>query len=81
MNATKENILEVIQDIIKNASDDERFGLTMDILFEAALWGGYNHAESIGMLECVKYNLQRSFEDCEICDECKAKEKNLPKLN
>lgn len=39
---------------IGECNDDERFTFAMDLLFDVALHGGCNAAESIGMLELTK---------------------------
>jgi hypothetical protein len=73
-----EKFIDGMIEFIKGASDDERLGLVADIIFQAALWGSYNHYESLGLLEEVKRDLQAAMDDY-ICDDCRQKEEEEKK--
>ena len=43
--------------IEKLTTDDERYNFAHSLIFDLALWTGYNSYETIGILECVKQEL------------------------
>jgi hypothetical protein len=65
---------------IKDIDDEIRVEFAVIVAFHAALYLGYNHVESIGILECAKTDLQRSWDDC-VCNDCKEKEEAILKVD
>lgn len=61
--------------IDKLTNDEERYNFAHLVIFDIALWTGYNSYETIGLLECVKQELMDAIKntpkdcdgDCENC--------------
>ena len=69
----KDKIVNKVVKALEGRKKGKRFSLAMDILFHAALYGGYNHCESIGMLELTKDELNKTHNEV-VCNECREKE-------
>lgn len=59
--AKKVTATEEWQDAVKNHMDklneDEKREFAHSVIFDIALWAGYNTYEMVGILECVKLDL------------------------
>lgn len=59
--------------IDKLTTDQERYDFAHAVIFDTALWTGYNGYEMIGLVECVKMELLealRNNPDCD-CEDCR----------
>jgi len=54
-----EEFLDEIIDFIKALPDDEKASFACQATFQAALWGGINHVEMLGILECAKADITK----------------------
>ena len=75
----QEKFIDNMIKFIKDVDDETRVEFAVNVVFHAALYLGYNHVESIGIVECAKTDLQRSWEDC-ICNDCREKEESSLKV-
>lgn len=57
ISSTDEWVDAAIEHLKKIEDSDERYTFTHSLIYNLALWGGYNTYEMIGILECVKNEL------------------------
>ena len=56
---------DAVKDHLDKLDEDEKRDFAHNVIFEIALWTGYNTYEMIGILECVKIDLLESFKNVE----------------
>ena len=56
---------DAVRDHIKKLNEDEKRQFAHAIIFDAALWTGYNVYEMVGILECVKIDLLNTLNEAE----------------
>lgn len=55
-------------DHIKKIDEDERYEFVHSLIFNLALYGGYNDYEIIGIMEAIKQDLIESIRRMSECD-------------
>lgn len=76
VSSTEEWQTAVKKHIDKLTNSEERYEFAHKIIFDIALWTGYNNYEIIGLIECIKQELLDAIKyahndcdgDCENCD-------------
>jgi hypothetical protein len=56
---------DAVRDHIKKLDEDEKRHFAHVIIFDTALWTGYNTYEMVGILECVKADLLNTLNEVE----------------
>ena len=72
--STEEWIEASIKHLEKIKDSDERYNFVHSLIYNLALYGGYNAYEMIGIIEAVKLDLHKDLIDFECdgdCDNCK----------
>jgi hypothetical protein len=59
---------KAVKDHIDKLEEDEKRDFAYSIIFDVALWTGYNGFEMVGILECVKADLLDTLRNAEACD-------------
>jgi len=59
---------EAIKKHIEKLKDNEKYRFAHEVIFNAALWSGYNDYEIIGILEAVKADLIKAMQNTYDCD-------------
>ena len=67
ISTTDEWVDAAIAHLKKIENTDERYTFTHSLIYNLALWGGYNTYEMVGILECVKNELFTELMDSQ-CD-------------
>ena len=57
--------LDEIIDYLTKMEDEDRYSFAMDVIYMAALYGGSNHLESMGMLQCSMLDFHSMIKDIE----------------
>lgn len=63
-------------EFIKGVPDEDRTSFTSELLFNAALFGGYNYYETIGLLHETIRDHEKAMDDF-VCEECQKKEQDV----
>ena len=80
MKEKTEEFIDGMIEFFKGLEEDERACFAEDVCFNAALFGGFNYYESLGILDKAKAQL-REAENNLICDECREKEETKLKAS
>jgi hypothetical protein len=66
MKVTKtEEWQDAVKDHIDKLDEDDKRHFAHMVIYDIALWTGYNVYEMVGILECVKVELLESFKSVE----------------
>ena len=77
--STDEWVDAAIAHLKKIEETGERYNFTHSLIYNLALWGGYNTYEMVGMLECIKAELLEDMTNSECdgdCDNCDQRDKD-----
>ena len=75
-----EKFIDGMIEFIKKLDDKDRAFIAEEICFNAALYGGYNYYEGIGILDEAKAILREAEKSC-VCDECREEEEKKKNMN